>query len=152
MPRPNGIPILLQHGFQGDSGNFVYGGPDDGLGFVLYDMGFDVYLGNGRGNTYSRKHQTMSPEEDKFWHWSFQEMASFDFPAMVEQVVVISGAEKIWFIGYSEGAMIAHLVRLCNDKNCYLDVILNMPKESLLKNPLLRSLRLRLLSILLQLF
>ena len=76
MPRPNGIPVLLQHGFQGDSGNFVHGGPDDGLGFGLYDMGFDAYLGNGRGNTYSRKHQTMSPEDDTFWHWSFQEIAS----------------------------------------------------------------------------
>ena len=58
---------------------------------------------------YPRKHQTMSPEDDKFWHWSFQEIASFDFPAMVKQVVGISGAEKIWFIGFSEGAMIAHL-------------------------------------------
>ena len=30
VPNPGGVPILLQHGFQGDSGNFVYGGPSEG--------------------------------------------------------------------------------------------------------------------------
>lgn len=44
------------------------------LGYVLADAGFDVWLGNYRGNTYSRKHTSMDPDwpllNNPFWHFS----------------------------------------------------------------------------------
>jgi len=39
------------------------------VGFVLADAGFDVWLGNVRGNTYSRAHVKYSPSDAKFWEW-----------------------------------------------------------------------------------
>ena len=43
-----------------------------GSAYQLWNRGFDVFLGNSRGNPYSRRHKTLSPKQGDFWHWSFQ--------------------------------------------------------------------------------
>jgi len=39
------------------------------VGFILSDAGFDVWMGNVRGNTYSRWHVKYKPSQAKFWEW-----------------------------------------------------------------------------------
>nr|CAD7576180.1 unnamed protein product [Timema californicum] len=36
--------------------------------YLLADRGFDVWLGNARGNTYSRRHVRLSPKDPQFWN------------------------------------------------------------------------------------
>ena len=39
------------------------------LAFIMSDAGYDVWLGNYRGNTYSRRHEHLDPDEYDYWRF-----------------------------------------------------------------------------------
>lgn len=77
-------PVFLQHGILASSADWILSGPEKGIGFILADLGYDVWLSNLRGNTYSRHHTQMSNNDKEFWDFSFHEMAIFDIPAEID--------------------------------------------------------------------
>jgi len=49
------------------------------IAFALADAGFDVWLNNNRGTTYSLNHIILNSNKDKeYWDYSFQEMGKYD--------------------------------------------------------------------------
>lgn len=71
--------------------------------YLLSDNGYDVWMGNSRGNTYSKAHATLSVSDPKFWDFSFHELGAFDLPASLDYVLAVTGQEKLFFIGHSQG-------------------------------------------------
>ncbi|KAK7207990.1 Alpha/Beta hydrolase protein [Myxozyma melibiosi] len=74
------------------------------LPFILVELGYDVWLGNNRGNKYSKKHVTHSPEENKFWDFSMDEFALYDIPDTIDYILDTSGQSSLAYIGFSQGS------------------------------------------------
>ncbi|KAL4239771.1 hypothetical protein ACF0H5_000574 [Mactra antiquata] len=99
----SGKVVLLQHGLLSCSACWVENLVNESLGFMLADRGFDVWLGNSRGNTYGRKHEKLNPNEDEFWDFSWDEMADIDIPNTIDYILKQSGQTKISYVGHSQG-------------------------------------------------
>uniref|UniRef100_T1J810 Partial AB-hydrolase lipase domain-containing protein n=1 Tax=Strigamia maritima TaxID=126957 RepID=T1J810_STRMM len=64
----NAIPILLMHGLGRSSAQFLmnrYSSP----AFILADAGFDVWIGNFRGNIYT-SHTKYTLQDSEFWNFT----------------------------------------------------------------------------------
>nr|XP_008114497.2 PREDICTED: lysosomal acid lipase/cholesteryl ester hydrolase isoform X1 [Anolis carolinensis] len=97
---------FLQHGLFGEASHWVLNMANNSLGFILADAGYDVWLGNNRGTSWSRKHQNLSADEEKYWDFSFHEMGIYDLPAMINFVLKKTQQEQLYYVGHSQGCTI----------------------------------------------
>lgn len=80
--KPGKTVAYLQHGLLDSSATWVLMGKQQSLGYMLADLGYDVWLGNKRGNRYSRQHIHDDPDgrrgnRRRFWDFSWHHVCSF---------------------------------------------------------------------------
>lgn len=78
------------------------------VGYHLVEQGFDVWLGNNRGNKYTRPISSERAKNGNFYDFSFEEMGVIDMPATYRYILDNPFSkriqnEKIIFIGFSQG-------------------------------------------------
>jgi pimeloyl-ACP methyl ester carboxylesterase len=97
--------VYLIHGLLDSSFTYVLNFRNQSLAYLLADAGYDVWLGNNRGTTWSNEHLDYTTDDDEYWDFSWQEMASYDMPAMINYVLDVSGRPMLSYVGHSEGTM-----------------------------------------------
>ncbi|XP_067629584.1 lipase 3-like [Eurosta solidaginis] len=96
--------VFIQHGLMASSDGFLLNGPDNALAYNFADAGFDVWLGNARGNIYSRNHSTIWIKHPKFWKFSWHEIGTIDIPETIDYVLHRTGEKAIHYVGHSQGS------------------------------------------------
>ncbi|XP_054166027.1 lipase member J-like [Oppia nitens] len=138
-------PVYIQHGFFQNSDNWLIASNGfidnngiyrednsivndcknlDSVGqtlpFVLSSCGYDVWLGNIRGNNYS-SHITLNPNETEFWNFSMDEFTKYDITTAIDHVLRVTNSNNIAYIGYSLGTTI--MFQLLASKPIYSKII-----------------------------
>jgi lysosomal acid lipase/cholesteryl ester hydrolase len=72
--------------------------------YLLVCVGFDVWLGNNRGNKYSQRSIHRDPNSAKFWDYSVDDFALHDIPDTIQYIINTTNAESISYVGFSQGA------------------------------------------------
>ncbi|SGZ57038.1 CIC11C00000003557 [Sungouiella intermedia] len=103
VPR-NGKVVYMHHGLLMCSEIWVTMIDEhENLPFILYELGYDVWLGNNRGNKYSHKHLSRPLNSEAFWNFSIDEFALYDIPDSINYILSEVGKEKLTYIGFSQG-------------------------------------------------
>jgi lysosomal acid lipase/cholesteryl ester hydrolase len=101
---PEGRPVVwLQHGLLSSSADWLLNNRDKALAYRLADQGYDVWLGNARGNTYSKEHVSLDVKSKEFWAFSWHEMGKYDLPANFDYVLNLTGKPDLYYAGHSMG-------------------------------------------------
>ncbi|KAL5581343.1 hypothetical protein UlMin_013785 [Ulmus minor] len=98
-------PVLIQHGILVDGMTWLLNSPEENLPMILADQGFDVWIANTRGTRFSRRHVSLDPTQPSFWNWSWDELVTFDLPAVFDHVYKETG-QKLHYVGHSLGTLI----------------------------------------------
>ncbi|CCM03015.1 uncharacterized protein FIBRA_05132 [Fibroporia radiculosa] len=103
--RSTGKPVVyLHHGLLMNSEVWIcLTDPRRSVAFALVERGFDVWLGNNRGNKYSRKSIHHNPNATRFWDYSIDDFAWHDIPDSIEYILHVTKEESLSYVGFSQG-------------------------------------------------
>jgi len=97
----------MQHGLEGDASNWVINEPSLAPALSLAESGYDVWMGNNRGNRYSLGHVSLNAtdpvDEPNYWSFSYEEMGLYDLPAEIDFILEKTQQKQLSYVGHSEG-------------------------------------------------
>ena len=106
VAQSNEAPVVFfQHGLISSADMWIGHRPELAPAFQFAKEGYDVWLGNSRGNSHGRRHTHLNADKDakEFFNFTFKEFGEFDLPASVDFVREKTGNKKVTYVGHSQG-------------------------------------------------
>jgi len=102
-------PVIAWHGLSDASHGFVINQRNQSLAFLLADLGYYVCLPNSRGTTnystaYVNNTRNSDLYENLYWQFTWDQIAEYDVPAVVDAVLLWTNKTKVIYIGHSQGS------------------------------------------------
>lgn len=94
------------HGIQ-DSSDAWIARDEKSPAFILADAGYDVWLGNFRGNKHSKRHVVFHEYQKEFWDFGWEELGQYDLPAFTDYILSQTNHKKLAYFGHSMGTTAA---------------------------------------------
>ena len=97
--------FFLQHGFA-STGEIYFEQGEHSLPKLLMDKGYDVWIGNYRGEKNSQKHVSKNSKKTNgdYWDYSIDDIVKYDLQTQINYIKNKTKAEKVDYLGLSEGA------------------------------------------------
>ena len=109
--KSNGKVAFFQHGLS-DTAWCFFQLEEKSLPFLLLKDGFEVWLGNTRGNVFSSKLNSQNGNDyDKY---TIDDFVEYDLPAMINYAKSKTGGKKMSYIGHSQGTTIFIMLTMHN--------------------------------------
>jgi hypothetical protein len=99
-----GRPILyMSHSSWYSPEHFLMHGPDLSPAIYFYNLGYDVFMNNLRGSTYSRRHISLDPDTDReFWAINFNHF-EMDQRANIQYILDMTQQEQLFVLAHAVG-------------------------------------------------
>jgi lysosomal acid lipase/cholesteryl ester hydrolase len=94
------------HAMDGSSMDWVMNGPGQAPAFLLAENGFDVWLGNNRGNFYSFESMNTTYQTREFWQFGPEEIGTIDLPTMIDYILLKTGESKVTYLSLQQGGQV----------------------------------------------
>ncbi|XP_063989510.1 lipase 3-like [Diachasmimorpha longicaudata] len=134
LPNEGGPPVFIQHGLLSSSADWLSLGKEKAFPYLLWNLGYDVWLGNYRGNAFSQGNVNLSSSDIEYWDFSWHEMGIYDLPAMISYVVTAT-SQKVAYVGHSMGTTGSFVMAaLRPDMHDKVKVILSFAPVAIMKH------------------
>lgn len=106
--------VFLQHGVCDTAWTF-FQSAENSIPFLLLKEGFDIWLGNVRGNLFtSHKTRNKNNLNGEFYDYSIDDFVQTDLPTMVNYIKSKTGVKKMTYIGHSQGTTMFFMLNMHN--------------------------------------
>jgi len=98
-------PVYFQHGLEDTGFSFLFQSIEENLPIKLYNLGYDIWIGNIRGNRFSLGHTHLNSKDKRgpYWDFTYDEMGKYDLPAIANHIKATTRARRIKYICHSQG-------------------------------------------------
>lgn len=120
-------PVVLQHGMMATDYVWTLNPTGSSLGYILADQGYDVWMINSRGTTYSRRHVTLDSDSEEYWQFSWDEMGRYDVAATLTYILKETEEDELSFVGHSLGCTLFYIAMIEQPElNAKVDVMISL--------------------------
>jgi pimeloyl-ACP methyl ester carboxylesterase len=92
----------MQHGLLDSADCWIMNKASVAPAFILARAGYDVWLGNSRGNKYSHT-ASVSKSNYDFWNYGYENMGDDDITTEISYLLKVNGHAKVAYVGHSQG-------------------------------------------------